>query len=88
MRKEEGYQAVWGTDVEVQVAATMLQCDIYIYQKIYEGKCAWIKFSPVFFNMITPPQQQIGPVLCDHQESIYLANVSGVHFESVVGLKC
>lgn len=66
-------QHVWGTDVEIIAASSMLETDIYVYTKVgflYK----WYRFTSSILSGY--PAQNIG--------GLYLQNTSGVHYDMVL----
>ena len=63
-------QHVWGTDVEITAASSLLETDIYVYTKVgflYE----WQRFSSSILSRY--PAKNIG--------GLYLQNTSSVHYD-------
>ena len=67
-------QNVWGTDIEILTASSLLQTDIYVYTKIGSGY-KWQKFSRSMLEEHAP--QNKGTAL-------YLQNTAGLHYDVVV----
>ena len=68
-----GNQQVWGTDVEIIAASSLLETDIYVYTKVgflYK----WQRFSSSILSGY--PAKNIG--------GLYLQNTSGVHYDIVL----
>ena len=66
-------QHVWGTDIEIIAASSLLETDIYVYTKIgflYK----WQRFSSSILSGY--PAKNIG--------GLYLQNTSGVHYDIVL----
>ena len=67
-----GNQQVWGTDVEIIAASSLLETDIYVHTKVgflYK----WKRFSSSILSGY--PAKNIG--------GLYLQNTSGVHYDIV-----
>ena len=62
--------AVWGTDVEILSAASLLQTDIYIYTKVRNAH-KWHKFS----------RTMLGGKLPSNDCSIYIQHTNGNHYD-------
>ena len=66
-------QHVWGTDVEIIAASSLLETDIYVYTKVgflYK----WQRFSSSILSGY--PAKNVG--------GLYLQNTSGVHYDIVL----
>ena len=66
-------QHVWGTDVEIIAASSLLETDIYVYTKVgflYK----WQRFSSSILSEC--PAKTVG--------GLYLQNTSGVHYDIVL----
>ena len=75
------YQKKWGTEREIQMAAQMLQCDIFVWSVVAAtAKCAatkrWFRFWPPFNEDWD---------LKKYDRAIYLSNTSS-HFEVVLSI--
>ena len=66
-------QNVWGTDIEILTASSLLQTDIYVYTKIGAGY-KWQKFSRSMLEEHAP----------QNKGALYLQNTAGVHYDVVV----
>ena len=66
-------QNVWGTDIEILTASSLLQTDIFVYTKIGSGY-KWQKFSRSMLNEHVP----------QNKGALYLQNTAGVHYDVVV----
>ena len=66
---------IWGTDVEILTATCLLNTDIYVYAK-YGRTFKWSRFSPTMLNQ-SPSEIQA---------SVYVQNISGIHYDVVVGV--
>ena len=66
-------QNVWGSDVEIYAAAQLFETDIYVYSAWGNNGNKWLKFT-----------SYTNGNACD--ESMYLTNASGNHFNAVLGI--
>ena len=66
-------QNVWGTDIEILTASSLLQTDIYVYTKVGSGY-KWQKFS----------RSMLGEHVPQNKGALYLQNTAGVHYDVVV----
>ena len=66
-------QNVWGTDIEILTASSLLQTDIYVYTKVGSGY-KWQKFS----------RSMLVKDLPQNKGAIYLQNTAGVHYDVVL----
>lgn len=66
-------QNVWGTDIEILTASSLLQTDIYVYTKVGSGY-KWQKFS----------RSMLGEDLPHNEGALYLQNKAGVHYDVVL----
>ena len=66
-------QNIWGTDIVILTASSLLQTDIYVYTKVGSGY-KWQKFSSSMLDE-DPPQ---------NKGALYLQNTAGVHYDVVV----
>ena len=66
-------QGVWGTDIEIFAACSLLTTDIYVYTNT-GAHYSWTKFSRSMLDN-SPPQN-----MC----SIYIQHTSGVHYDVVL----
>jgi hypothetical protein len=73
---------VWGTEVEIFAAATMLRTPIYVFS-LYGAHYQWLRFSPVpdSYGIIAVTDETDEDEL-HSGEAIYITNV-GQHFEPV-----
>ena len=68
-------ERVWGTDIEIFAAASLLSTDIYVYVSA-GNNFTWNKFSKSMVHGL-PPQSTC---------SIYIQNTSGIHYDVVLGV--
>ena len=66
-------QNVFGTDIEILKASSLLQTDIYVYTKVGSGY-KWQKFS----------RSMLGEHVPQNKGALYLQNTAGVHYDVVV----
>ena len=66
-------QHVWGTDVEINAASSLLETDIYVYTKV-GFLCKWQRFSNSILSGYSA--KNIG--------GRYFQNTSGVHYDVVL----
>ena len=64
---------VWGTDVEIFAASSLLKTDIYVHTKV-GNNFKWLLFSKRMLNGSLPKNQ------C----AIYIKHVNGVHYDVVL----
>ena len=66
---------VWGTDIEILSASSLLNTDIYVYSKFGEA-FRWSKFSQTMLNQSAP----------ENKTAIYIQNITGVHYDVVLAV--
>ena len=64
---------VWGTDIEILTATSLLNTDIYVYSKFGEA-FRWSRFSQTMLNQFPP----------ENETAVYIQNISGVHYDVVL----
>ena len=69
-RTKMNKNGVWGTDVEILSAASLLRTDIYVYTKLGNTH-KWYKFSRTMLDGKLP----------DNDCSIYIKHTNGVHYD-------
>lgn len=72
-RTKMNKNGVWGTDVEILSAASLLRTDIYVYTKLGNTH-KWYKFSRTMLDGKLP----------DNDCSIYIKHTNGVHYDVVL----
>ena len=74
-RSQMRSNGIWSTDVEILTATCLLHIDIYVYAK-YGRTFKWSRFSPTMLNQ--SPSEVEG--------SVYIQNISGIHYDVVLGV--
>ena len=76
---------VWGTDVEISVAATLMRTPIAVYSEIGCGQHLWQVFEPLPTVSEEESVEAAAGVALGHACMIYLKNTNH-HFEPVVDM--
>ena len=70
---------IWGTDVEISVAAAFLQTDVFVHTQVNPTMSKWLRYQPLTKISLSKYWK-----IQNKDEAIYLRNACS-HFEVVDG---
>ena len=54
MKRTDGSNASWGTEIEISAFATMAQCPVFLYTNSASNNYKWVRYTPLFQNSTVP----------------------------------